>query len=337
MIITETVDILVTARTVNHYKKKGYKIPMRYSEKSKKEVINSNCPIVVKIQDLPNNSHTKIKYKCDNCGKIFTTSYVTWVKSKYKELGDLCKNCAVQIKLPKSMEDKYGDSNPSKVSSIMDKKKQTNLNKYGNEWSIASKQVREKIVESFVEKYGVDNPMKDNFIQQKAKNTNCIKYGGNSPLCDSDIREKSRQTCLNKYGVENAYQLKEFQEKARNTLYKNGNVPISKAEQNLCKILKEMFGEDNCYPSYPFGSLSLDCLVILDNIKIDFEYDGFYWHKNRGQYDAARNAVLLGQGYKIIRVKANNQDIMPSKQQIQNAVDKLVKNNRHLIFIDMNN
>lgn len=336
MLITEIVEIYVTARTVNHYKEKGYEIPMRYSEKSKKEVIDSSHSINVKIQDLPQNSHIKIKYKCDNCGEIFVTSYSDWANSTYKELGDLCKNCAAKIKLPKAMEDKYGESNSSKVSSIVNKKKQTNLDKYGNEWAIASAQIQKKIKDFFVDKHGVDNPMKDKTVQQKAKNINRTRYGGNSPLCDSDIKEKSRKTCLNKYGVENAYQSKEIQAKARNTLYKNGNTPTSKAENKLCEILKEMFGKDNCYPNHPFGSLSLDCLVILDNLKIDFEYDGYYWHKNRGQYDAARNAVLLNNGYKIIRIKANNKDTMPSKHQIQCAVDALIKDNRHLIFIDMN-
>ena len=76
---------------------------------------------------------------------------------------------------------------------------------------------------------------------------------------------------------------------------------------------------------------------MIGDDKFDFEYDGIYWHKNRKQKDAARNAVLMNEGYKIIRIKANNQDLLPTEQQILQAVDYLVKDNHRLTFIDMNN
>lgn len=336
MLLTPTVKICVTARTVNHYKEKGYQIPVKYSEKSKKEVIDSSVPIDVKTLDLPKNSHTKIKYKCDNCGKEFVTVFSDWNKTTYKELGDLCKSCAATIKLSQAMKDKYGYDNASQVPDIIEKKKQTNFDKYGNEWSIASNLVRGNILETIKDRYGVSNPMQHELVKNKAKETNNRKYGGNSSLCSPEIREKSQNTCLKKYGVKNAFQAKEVQLKARNTLYKNGTVPISGAERKLCKILKEMYGEANCYPSYPVGSFSLDCLVFIDGIKIDFEYDGLYWHKNKRNKDGARNAILMNEGYKIVRIKANNKDDMPSTIQIQNAVDYLIKENHHLTFIDMN-
>ena len=42
-------------------------------------------------------------------------------------------------------------------------------------------------------------------------------------------------------------------------------------------------------------------------------------------------------GYKVLRIKANSRDILPNKEQIKEAVDCLVKGNRRLVFIDMNN
>lgn len=336
MLLTDTIEIHITARTVNHYREKGYIIPTKYSEKSKKEIINSSIPIVVKIEDLPNNSHIKIKYKCDNCGKEFITEFCYWNNTKYKELGDLCKNCAAKIKLPQAMRDKYGYDNSAKVDFIIEKKKQTNLERYGNEWAIASSKVKSIITEKFMEKYNTINPMQNEEIKQKAMKTNNERYGGNCPLCNPIIKEKSKATCLEKYGVNNAFQSKEVQAKARKTLYENGTVPSSKAEKELCNILINIYGEDNCFPSYPLEEFSLDCLVIIDGNKIDFEYDGIYWHKNRDKKDRARNGVLMKKGYRIIRIKANNQDTMPSASQIKEAVNYLLKENHHLTFIDMN-
>ena len=39
--------------------------------------------------------------------------------------------------------------------------------------------------------------------------------------------------------------------------------------------------KNNCFPKYPFECYSFDCLVVIDKIKIDVEYDGLYWHKKK--------------------------------------------------------
>ena len=337
MLVDTYIDISITVRNMNYYKDKGYDIPMKYSEKSHKDVVDSGKKIKVKIEDLPPSSHARIKYKCDNCGKVYETDYHSWYDAKSPELGDLCKSCAAKIKLPQTMQDKYGYTNSSQVPSIIEKKKQTNLDKYGNEWSIASDKVRDVILHSYLNKFGTDNPMKNNDVKQRAIETNKKKYGGNSCMCDEKVKDKSKQTCLQRYGVPNAFQSKDIQAKARKTLYKNGLTPTSKAEKALCDLLASIFGANNCFPNYPVGNLSLDCLVLIGDDKFDFEYDGIYWHKNRKQKDAARNAVLMNEGYKIIRIKANNQDLLPTEQQILQAVDYLVKDNHRLTFIDMNN
>ena len=337
MLITEKVEVFVSARTLRHYEEKGYEIPKKYSEKSNSYVLDDSVPILVELEDLPDTSKTKIKYKCDNCGEIKITTYKNWIKRKYKELGDLCISCAVKIKLPCAMMEKYGVTNCANESLTIEKKKKTNLERYNNEWAIASEFVKKQIKEVFFEKYGEDNPMKNDEIKNKAIETNKKRYGGKSPMCDPTIREKSIKTCLEKYGETNPYKSKEVQEKTRWTRNKNGNAVSSKPEKQMCQLLKELYGEKNCFENYPEGVLSLDCLVVLGEYKIDFEYDGEYWHKNRGQKDAARNTVLMREGYKIIRIKANSKDEIPSKKQIEDAVDYLVKGNHHIVFIDMNN
>lgn len=328
--------VSITARNMKHYKNKGYNIPMKYSESSKKYVIDSNEKILVKLEDISPMSHIKVMCECDNCKKQYLVYYSNWNRRKNKSDGDFCKDCAIHIKLPQSMMQKYGASNCANVPDIIQKKKQTNLLKYGNEWAIASNQIKDKIKDTIIQKYGVDNPMKNVDVKNKAAQTNILKYGGTSPMCNSIIKMKSVQTCIQKYGVTNPYQSKDIQEKAKKTLCKNGNVPSSKPECELCNMLKELFGEEYCIQNYPFGNLSLDCYLSLDGYDIDIEYDGYYWHKNRGQIDAARNAVLMDNGYRIIRIKGNNKDTLPSKEQIYNAVIDIIKNDKHLVFIDMN-
>lgn len=292
--------------------------------------------ILVNIEDVPKSSHVEIVCECDNCHKQQSLPYCSWNQRKNSELGDLCKECSIKIKFPISMEEKYGYSNCANIPFVVEKKKETNLKKYGNEWVIASDSVRKNIITTMYSKYNTDNPMKNIDIKNKAKATNQKRYGGFSPMCDLQVKNKSIETCLKKYGVKNAFQSKEIQEKARKTLYKNGKTPSSKPEKEMCKMLKELFGEENCFPNYPEGNLSLDCLVIINKCKIDFEYDGYYWHKNRKQYDAGRNAVLLNNGYKIIRINSNDKNDLPTKEQIQESVNDLITDKHNLIFINMN-
>lgn len=310
---------------------------MKYSMVSHKEVIDIGAIITVRVEDLTRTSKAKVYRKCDNCGKIQEILYKDWKKQTYPELGDLCKDCAVKIKYPYAIKEKYGEINPALVKECINKKKQTCLDKYGTEYVIEAKEVKEKIINTYIDKYGVDNPMKNKDIVAKAIQTNNKKHGGNSAMCDEKVREKSKQTCLRKYGVSNAFQSKTIQAKAKQTLYKNSTNPTSRIEKILCDQLIALYGKEKCFPSYPVGELTLDCLLILNENKIDIEYDGYYWHKNRQQKDSARNAVLMNQGYKIIRIKGNNQDTLPSNEQLINAVDYLVKGNHHLVFIDMNN
>jgi very-short-patch-repair endonuclease len=78
---------------------------------------------------------------------------------------------------------------------------------------------------------------------------------------------------------------------------------------------------------------SLDCFIEVEGIKIDVEYDGWYWHKNRREQDKRKNDFLIDRGYRVLRIRANRK--APTKEQIIKAVDYLVKDNHHLAYIDL--
>lgn len=337
MLLTHEVEMLITSRNANYYKNKGYSIPKKISDKTGLEVFDVGTKIVVAVEDLPDCSKATVCYKCDCCGAIKETTICGWRRRTNQEEGDYCHSCSAKFKLPKIMKQKYGETNAANVPSFVNKKKETNKLRYGNEWAIASEEVKQHIKQSYIQNFGVDNPMKSEEVRQKAKNTNNLKYGGNSSQCSKEIREKSIKTCLEKYGVANPYQNKSVQEKARKTLNVNGNTPSSKAEKKMVAVLKQIYSEENCTANYQEGVFTLDCLLMVDGQRIDAEYDGKYWHEKRKQKDAARNAVLLKMGYKILRILADDKDTMPDEFQIKKAIDYLIKNNHHLTFINMNN
>lgn len=159
--------------------------------------------------------------------------------------------------------------------------------------------------------------------QVKIKNTWMKKYGYENVFQSDYAKEKSKQTCLKKYGTEFACQSDEVKEIIAKGLYNNQSCKTSKQQLKICEILKELY--DNCELNYPYSRLSLDCYININDCKIDVEYDGWYWHKNKQEYDRKRDEFLKNNGYKILRIKAMHK--VPTKEQLQNAIDYLVKGN----------
>ena len=88
----------------------------------------------------------------------------------------------------------------------------------------------------------------------------------------------------------------------------------------------------NCFLNYPESLLSLDCAVFLDNVKIDVEYDGWYWHQDTNR-DRRRDNFVKSKGYKILRVKGNHQDLMPTQEQIDTAISQLLNGKNYTEII----
>ena len=108
-----------------------------------------------------------------------------------------------QEKMKQTRLEKYGVTNffqdkeihnkaliNAKSSAAKEKKKQTCLNNFGVEYSLSSKEIREKI-----------------------ETTNRNKYGGSSPSCSKSVQEKMKQTSLKKYGKEHYTQTDEYKQR----------------------------------------------------------------------------------------------------------------------------
>jgi len=111
---------------------------------------------------------------------------------------------------------------------ILNKRKQTVLEKYGVECISKATSIKEKIKETNLKKYGVDNPTKNKNISEKVKNTLKATHEklGNS------IKEKTAKTNLERHGVTNPFKSEKIKDKIKQTnLKKYGNeVPIRTEE-----------------------------------------------------------------------------------------------------------
>ena len=77
---------------------------------------------------------------------------------------------------------------------------------------------------------------------------------------------------------------------------------ISKQQMRLFQVVKKVYPEAMAEYPVPYGGRGrtkfLD--VAIPNLKLDFEYDGLYWHNQDS--DNERDAILIELGWKIIRI-----------------------------------
>lgn len=320
------------------------------------EYTKMRLPLEVKAEELPDGSQAKVRVICDYCGKEIEKAYHSYIEQHDDVTHkDCCKKCqskknqeitqilygvdnifqldSVKEKSKQTCLEKYGVENVSQSQEIKEKIFATNIEKYGGKCTLCNPDVKKRAEESCVQHYGVVNPFSSAEIQEKIKQTNLERYGEGNIAHTPKIAEKIRQTNLERYGVPYSTQATEVIAKMRESFQKNGSVPSSQMEKDVCKMLAEIYGKDNCVENFALGRISMDCLLNVDDVKIDVEYDGWHWHKNKQEYDKRRNYWVVDQGYKILRIRSNN--LLPTHEQIKEAVDYLVKGNHTLTYIDL--
>ena len=137
---------------------------------------------------------------------------------------------------------------------ITEKRKATNIEKFGFEFPLQSLEIRQKLKDTCMKTYGVDNPQKSTLVRKKAESTCLERFGVKNSLLSgiiqqkvkatlqknysvdnpgqSDIiKERMRATNLERYGVEYYAQCSEFSDKMYNNSNKPYNLPSGKIIQ----------------------------------------------------------------------------------------------------------
>jgi hypothetical protein len=99
-------------------------------------------------------------------------------------------------------------NNPSKDKNIVNKKRETYLNRTGYSWGTDPNQ-RKQTMATNLKKYGCTSPLASEEIQQKSKDTLIEKYGVTNISQVQDIKNKKKETSRKKYGTDSYTQTKE--------------------------------------------------------------------------------------------------------------------------------
>lgn len=261
----------------------------------------------------------------------------------------------IKEKIIKTNLDKYGVKNYTQTEQYKEKKEKTCLERYGVPHPTQNPNVMRKIKETNIKRYGVPSPMHLNKYKEKIKNTNMKRYGVSyysqteefkekfkqtslenwgveHPFQNNEVLDKVKQTCIDRYGVEWAMQNSEIAKKSMNALIKKNGHKISSQQEEIFLLLKKEF--ENIEINYPYGNCVLDMALFLDDIKIDIEYDGWYWHQDK-QRDRRRDEYLKSEGWKVLRIKSGHN--IPEIHTILNKINILQNTNRkytHIILDD---
>lgn len=318
-IITKEVEVIPHGNTIKYFKEKGY--DAKYHK-----------PLIVKVEDLPKGSTTKIEISCDYCGKILERTY-----ARYNELtqnGRLyaCKSC-VSHKMSETNWEKYGVAFYTQSEEFKEKAKKTNLERYGAESYAQSEEGKEKIKSTIAEKYGVEYVLQNSDVFNKARDTCLKKYGTQYPIQLQEFKDKVKQTCKERFGVEHVSQSSEIREKISNTLFKNGTVNTSKQQLYLHGLYG---GELN----FPLNKLNIDICFPEEKLAIEYNGGGHNLLVKTGKLtqeefekkEIIRNSILKKEGYKIIFI-TSSKDKLPCDQillqMLQQAKEYFFKNLNH--------
>jgi hypothetical protein len=194
----------------------------KYREDNKIELLKDYSTINV-------NRDTLIKAKCltENCNENVEKIFRNIIETS----GFYCNNCSNVKKQDKrkiTNLEKYGVENPKVLDEVKQKYKNTCLEKYGVETNLQLKSCKEQIKLSNLKKYGVEYPQQSINIRNKSKNTCLEKYGVEYISQSDHFKDKCKNTCLEKYGVEYAIRSNEVQLKIKKTIFERYGV------ENVC-------------------------------------------------------------------------------------------------------
>ena len=301
--------------------------------------------VVVKAEDLSNGSKIKVVCLCDYCGQEKIQTY-----REHLQRGDCCRNCFTK-KVKDTIQSRYGVNNVMEIQDVKDKVQQTNLDKYGCTCAVHNPKIQAKAKETNMKKYGneyyfgsekgkqdiqqiIDNRTEEEKqdILNKMQSTCLEKYGVNNVLTSSETQQKIIDTNMKRYGVPYAIMNEDVKAKQVQSMIDNHKNRTSKQEKKCYKLIKKTY--QDCKSSVRCGKYTLDCVLNYQDIKIDIEYDGWYWHQKMQEHDSIRNNFILDKGYKIIRIISDGK--MPTITQIQSAIDNII-NGQNIVYINISN
>lgn len=168
---------------------------------NKTKLIPTTCVVcgksfMRKSGELPVCGDEHIKY-CECCGKPFVAT-----KQQLMSGTKTCSN-ECRYKLAHDSCKKHADEDPQWYEDVMNRYKQSSIQRYGVDNPGKSLEVIKKRKQTCLIKYGKPSYAQTEEFKEKITSTNRARYGVDWYQQTDEFKEKSRQSCLERYGVDN--------------------------------------------------------------------------------------------------------------------------------------
>lgn len=163
-----------------------------------------------------------------------------WSEEKKKSVVEKRKQTNLEkygVENPLVLDENKQKANAKKHSKEADeKRKQTCLEHYGVEHHFQAKEVQDKIKQTNLEHFGVEYGLQSQEVKDKIRKTSLERYGTLTP--HSFGSEQFRQDMVDKFGVENSMQVPEIKEKMKKS-YIDNNDGMWGASQSVQEKMKK--------------------------------------------------------------------------------------------------
>lgn len=244
------------------------------------------------------NSTTKMIFIDHNFGEFETTFH------QLKQAGASTHRDAVNLRRKATNLQKYGLEYNIASKNNIEKRTITNLKTYGVENASSSPIIREKVIDTVKTRYGVDNVAQTDIVQEKMKTTNIEKYGNEYPMRTDEVKNRVVETSLLRYGVENPIQNDEIKTRFFESMDTNGSKRRSKGEIEVEDFVKSLGIE--CKTGFLGGANPIDCDIKINSKNIIIEYNGLFWHSEASgkdrNYHLNKTEKAEKSGYRMIHI-----------------------------------
>lgn len=282
---------------------------------------------------LIKNRYTSVEFKyCKHCGKQLTEQQTIsggeycCIQCRNKAYGEINKQV---------FREKYGVDNPSQLTSVKQKKRQTTINHYGVANPLQSEFVQQKIKQTIQTKYNSDHCQRVDMIRKQTIKTHRQHYYPTlvSKLADKQITlDMTKQQyvesqvlsfkcdrCGIQWQTEQSNPQKIYCPKCNQFNFK------SVQEKQIVQLIKQHYdGTVIENDRSILGGKELD--IWLPNLRLAIEYNGNYWHSLQfnNDIDYHNNKTVLCQSKSITLIHVFEYVWQIDSQLVTNVIlDKL--------------
>jgi hypothetical protein len=299
----------------------------KYTYEEVKEFFEANNCILLSTEYENNNTKLNIICECGNKVQTILKDFLRGHRCKFCKITqtqntNLKKYGNVMAINSKELKEKWIHKIQNRTNEdkeiINNKRIETNLEKYGVEFTLQLDKIKEKSKGKLTcfEKYGVEYTLQSKTIRDKGKLTCLDKYGVEYPTQYIPFKEKGKQTNLKKYGVEYPTQSVIIQNKTKQTCLQRYGVeyiaqdPIisERMFKNSLKFKEYTFPSGKIVKIQGYENIALDILLkeykeqdILTNRSDMLKISYWYNKKNRIYFPD----IYIPNQNKIIEVKSN--------------------------------